>query len=123
VTACRLRGLALAPFFPSARRIAAATGRSVSAGRDDEHFDPELPRHRAWLAVLEQLVIHELQALKECGTLWVLRTAHPIAAGAAPVPKANHLNPYGHKATFCAARNTRPMVALGAEAPLEMALK
>jgi hypothetical protein len=31
--------------------------------------------------------------------------------------------PYGQSATFCASRNTRPMVALGAEAPLEMALK
>ena len=31
--------------------------RSIPAGDYVEHFDPELPHHRAWLlAVLEQLV-------------------------------------------------------------------
>ena len=33
----------------------------IPAGDYVEHFDPELPHHRAWLqAVLEQLVAHEL---------------------------------------------------------------
>ena len=42
----------------------------IPAGDDVEHFDPELPHHRAWLlAVLEQLVAHEPQALEEGGTL------------------------------------------------------
>ena len=36
----------------------------IPAGDYVEHFDPELPHHRAWLlAVLEQLVAHEPQAL------------------------------------------------------------
>ncbi len=35
--------------------------RPIPAGDYVEHFDPEIPHHRAWLlAVLEQLVAHEL---------------------------------------------------------------
>lgn len=50
-----------------------------------EHFDPELPHHRAWLlAVLEQLVAHEPQALEEGGTLRRLWTARQQTASAAP---------------------------------------
>ena len=38
--------------------------RPIPAGDYVEHFDPELPHHRAWLlAVLERLVGHEPQAL------------------------------------------------------------
>ena len=48
--------------------------RSISAGDYVEHFDPDLPHHRVWLlAVLEQLVAYEPQALEEGGTLWRLR--------------------------------------------------
>jgi GH24 family phage-related lysozyme (muramidase) len=59
-----------------------------------EHFDPELPHHRAWLlAVLEQLVAHEPQALEEGGTLRRLWTARQAAAGtgrrAVPAPVAD----------------------------------
>ena len=59
-----------------------------------EHFDPELPHHRAWLlAVLEQLVAHEPQALEEGGTLRRLWTAQQTAAGtgrrAVPAPVAD----------------------------------
>ena len=61
--------------------------RPNPAGDDVEHFDPELPHHRAWLlAVLEQLVAHEPQALEEGGTLRRLWTAHQAAAGAGPAP-------------------------------------
>jgi GH24 family phage-related lysozyme (muramidase) len=60
------------------------------AGDYVEHFDPELPHHRAWLlAVLEQLVAHEPQALEEDGTLRRLWTAHQAAAGAGPAPVAD----------------------------------
>ncbi|MFN9659258.1 MAG: glycoside hydrolase family protein [Cyanobacteriota bacterium] len=56
-----------------------------------EHFDPEIPHHRAWLlAVLEQLVTHEPQALEEGGTLrrlWTARQA-PAAEGGEPEPVA-----------------------------------
>jgi hypothetical protein len=42
--------------------------RPNPAGDYVEHFDPELPHNRAWLlAVLEQLVAHEPQALAEFG--------------------------------------------------------
>ncbi|MCX5954959.1 MAG: hypothetical protein NTW51_00755 [Cyanobacteria bacterium] len=35
--------------------------RPIPAGDYVEHFDPDLSHHRAWLlAVLEQLVVHEL---------------------------------------------------------------
>ena len=45
--------------------------RSIPAGDYVEHFDPELPHHRAWLLeVLEQLVAHEPQALEEGGCQW-----------------------------------------------------
>jgi GH24 family phage-related lysozyme (muramidase) len=55
-----------------------------------EHFDPELPHHRAWLlAVLQQLVTHVPQALEEGGTLRRLWTAHQAAAGAATAPMAD----------------------------------
>lgn len=61
--------------------------RSISAGDYVEHFDPELAHHRAWLlAVLEQLVAHEPQALEEGSTLRRLWSAHQAAAGAAPAP-------------------------------------
>jgi GH24 family phage-related lysozyme (muramidase) len=60
------------------------------AGDYVEHFDPELPHHRAWLlAVLEQLVAHEPQALEEGGTLRRLWTAHQATAGAGPAPVAD----------------------------------
>ncbi|MEA5414161.1 lysozyme [Synechococcus sp. BA-132 BA5] len=40
--------------------------RSIPAGDYVEHFDTELPHHRAWLlAVLERLVAYEPQALEE----------------------------------------------------------
>jgi hypothetical protein len=62
----------------------------IPAGDYVEHFDPELPHHRAWLlAVLEQLVAHEPQALEEGGTLRRLWTAHQAAAGAGPAPVAD----------------------------------
>jgi hypothetical protein len=61
--------------------------RPIPAGDDVARFDPELPHHRAWLlAVLEQLVAHEPQALEEGGTLRRLWTAHQAAAGAGPAP-------------------------------------
>ena len=68
--------------------------RSISAGDYVEHFDPELPHHRVWLlAVLEQLVAHEPQALEEGGTLRRLWTAQQTAAGtgriAVPAPVAD----------------------------------
>ena len=51
--------------------------RPIPAGDYVEHFDPELPHHRAWLqAVLEQLVGHDPQALEEGGTLRRLWTQH-----------------------------------------------
>ena len=63
--------------------------RPIPAGDYVEHFDPDLPQHRAWLlALLEQLVTHQPQALGEGGTLRRLWTAHQAAAGAAPAPVA-----------------------------------
>ncbi|MFN9871240.1 MAG: lysozyme, partial [Cyanobacteriota bacterium] len=63
--------------------------RSIPAGDYVEHFDPELPHHRAWLlAVLEQLVAHEPQALEEGGTLrrlWTARQAPAAEGGSAPL--------------------------------------
>jgi lysozyme len=51
--------------------------RPIPAGDYVEHFDPELPHHRAWLlAVLQRLVGHEPQALEEGGLLRRLWTAH-----------------------------------------------
>jgi GH24 family phage-related lysozyme (muramidase) len=66
----------------------------IPAGDYVEHFDPELPHHRAWLlAVLEQLVAHEPQALEEGGTLRRLWTAQQTASGtgrrAVPAPVAD----------------------------------
>ena len=53
----------------------------IPAGDYVAHFDPELPHHRAWLlAVLEQLVAHEPQALEEGGTLRRLWTEHEQSA-------------------------------------------
>ena len=64
--------------------------RSVSAGDYVEHFDPDLPHHRAWLlAVLEQLVAHDPQALEEGGTLRRLWTAHQASTGALPAGVAD----------------------------------
>jgi hypothetical protein len=49
-----------------------------------EHFDPELPHHRAWLlAVLEQLVAHDPKALEEGGSLRRLWTERQTTAAAA----------------------------------------
>ena len=62
---------------------------SIPAGDYVEHFDPELPHHRAWLlAVLEQLVAHEPQALEEGGGLRRLWSTQQAAAAAAPAPVA-----------------------------------
>lgn len=62
----------------------------IPAGDYVEHFDPELPHHRAWLlAVLEQLVAHEPQGLEEGGTLRRLWTAHQAADGAGQAPVAD----------------------------------
>jgi GH24 family phage-related lysozyme (muramidase) len=64
--------------------------RSIPAGDYVEHFDPEIPHHRAWLlAVLEQLVAHEPQALEEGGTLRRLWSARQAAAGGEPAPVAD----------------------------------
>jgi hypothetical protein len=58
-----------------------------------EHFDPELPHHRAWLlAVLEQLVVHDPKALEEGGTLRKLWTERQeTAAAASPPPSPSTL--------------------------------
>jgi hypothetical protein len=62
---------------------------TIPAGDYVEHFDPDLPHHRAWLlAVLEQLVAHEPQALEEGGTLrrlWTARQAPAAEGGSAPL--------------------------------------
>jgi hypothetical protein len=59
----------------------------IPAGDYVEHFDPGLPHHRAWLlAVLEQLVAHEPQALEEGGTLRRLLTAHQAGVAPSPAP-------------------------------------
>ncbi|MFN9069955.1 MAG: glycoside hydrolase family protein [Cyanobacteriota bacterium] len=64
--------------------------RSIPAGDYVEHFNPDLPHHRAWLqAVLEQLVAHEPQALEEGGTLRRLWSARQAAAGGEPAPVAD----------------------------------
>ena len=58
--------------------------RPVPVGEYVEHFDPELPHHKAWLlAVLEQLVAHDPHALEEGGTLRRLWTAR-LEASAPP---------------------------------------
>ena len=59
--------------------------RPIRAGDYVEHFDPDLPHHRAWLlAVLEQLVVHEPQALEEGCTLRRLWTADQAAETRSP---------------------------------------
>ncbi|QPN56592.1 C39 family peptidase [Synechococcus sp. CBW1107] len=59
----------------------------IPAGDYVKHFDPALPHHRAWLlAVLEQLVSHEPQALEEGGTLRRLWTSHQLGVAASPAP-------------------------------------
>jgi lysozyme len=64
--------------------------RSIPVGDYVEHFDPDIPHHRAWLlAVLEQLVAHEPQALEEGGTLRRLWSARQAAAGGGPAPVAD----------------------------------
>jgi len=61
--------------------------RPIAASHYVEHFDPELPHHRAWLlAVMEQRVVHEPHALEVGGTLRRLWTAHQELASAAPPP-------------------------------------
>jgi hypothetical protein len=72
--------------------------RTVPAGDYVAHFDPVLDHHRAWLlAVLEQLVAHEPEALEEGGPLWRLwSTVPPEAAGAeaeAPTGASDRLYP------------------------------
>ena len=63
--------------------------RPIPAGDYVEHCDPELPHHRAWLlAVLEQLVAHNPQALEDGGTLRRLWTARQEAGSAAPQTSA-----------------------------------
>jgi hypothetical protein len=63
--------------------------RAVPVGDYVEHFDPDIPHHRAWLlAVLEQLVAHDPQALEEGGTLrrlWSARQAPAAEGGSAPL--------------------------------------
>jgi GH24 family phage-related lysozyme (muramidase) len=57
--------------------------RPIPASAYVEHFDPELAHHRAWLlAVLEQLMAHDPQALEEGGTLRLLWTEHQQSASA-----------------------------------------
>jgi lysozyme len=64
--------------------------RFIPAGDYVEHFDLDLPHHRAWLLeVLKQLVAHEPQALEEGGTLRRLWTARKAANGGAPAPMAD----------------------------------
>jgi GH24 family phage-related lysozyme (muramidase) len=64
--------------------------RAVPVGDYVEHFDPDIPHHRAWLlAVLEQLVAHDPQALEEGGTLRRLWTAHQAVTGGGPAGVAD----------------------------------
>jgi hypothetical protein len=67
--------------------------RPIRAGDYVEHFDPELPHHRAWLqAVLEQLVGHDPQALEEGGSLrrlWIEHQEDTLAAATG----SRHPNP------------------------------
>jgi hypothetical protein len=57
---------------------------SIPASAYVEHFDPQLPHHRAWLlVVLERLVAHDPRALEEGGTLRRLWTEHQQSAGSA----------------------------------------
>ena len=64
--------------------------RPIPAGDHVEHFDPDLPHHRAWLQeVLEQLVAHDPQALEEGGTLRSLWSAHQVSTRAVPAGVAD----------------------------------
>ena len=57
---------------------------SIAASDYAQHFNPQLAHHRAWLlAVLEQLVRCDPQALEEGGTLRRLWIAHQQSAAAA----------------------------------------
>jgi hypothetical protein len=71
--------------------------RPIAAGDYVEHFDPELPHHRAWLeAVLEQLVNHDPQALEEGGSLrrlWVQHQQANLATAQAAATGSRHPNP------------------------------
>ncbi|MCP9901968.1 C39 family peptidase [Cyanobium sp. Cruz CV13-4-11] len=70
--------------------------RPIPSGDYVEHFDPELPHHRAWLlAVLEQLVAHDPQALEEGGTLRRLWTARQEAGSAVATPSPSPSPPAG----------------------------
>ena len=61
--------------------------RPIPAGDYVQHFDPDLAHHRAWLlAVLEQLVAHEPQALAEGGMLRSLWTTRLAGGAASPAP-------------------------------------
>ena len=61
--------------------------RPIPVGDYVQHFDPDLAHHRAWLlAVLEQLVAHEPQALEEGGTLRRLWTAQQGGVASSPCP-------------------------------------
>jgi len=62
----------------------------IPTGDYVEHFDPELPHHRAWLlAVLEQLVAHEPQALEEGGTLRAPEAQSPLVWPEKPATPAD----------------------------------
>ena len=64
--------------------------RPIPAGDYVEQFDPDLPRHRAWLlAVLEQLVAHEPHSrdwgkgsgdpvVATASRDWLLHHSHPL---------------------------------------------
>jgi hypothetical protein len=77
--------------------------RPIPIGDYVEHFDPELAHYRTCLlAVLEQLVAHEPQALEEGGTLrrlWIGRqagvatTPAPISAGLTTPKPAQPIQP------------------------------
>ncbi len=83
----------------------------IPSGDYVEHFDPELPHHRAWLlAVLEQLVAHEPQALGEGGTLRRLWTAHQAAAGAGPAPRVGAPRPHHSQGGLMAPNGTAAAV-------------
>ena len=94
VSACELPNWIQAPRQINgcgSRTSAIALSRPIPAADATVNFDPDLPPHRAWLlAVLEQLVIHEPQALEESGTLARLRTDDQVVADGLPAPVADH---------------------------------
>jgi hypothetical protein len=60
--------------------------RPIPSRDFEDHFNPELERHWAWLqAALERLVAHEPEALVEGGPLWRPWSTEP-APVAAPGP-------------------------------------